>query len=160
MAINIGLLQIRVEWKRSFLDVFYCMYPRRPPTSPQANPCVPHTCGAWKGIPEHPWVGGGRIETNKDGLVGVFRLGTGVAAMAGGGTCEIRNLTGTLRTGLQGLPSWVFLLSCTRHAWESCTAQKKPTGKALLARTLFPNRVTLKNSAVVSVAAATATTTD
>ena len=64
------------------------MYPRRPPTSPQANPCVPHTRGAWKGIPEHPWVGGGRIETNKDGLVGVFRLGTGVAAMAGGGTCE------------------------------------------------------------------------
>ena len=87
-------------------------------------------------------------------------MGTGVAAMAGGGTCEIRNLTGTLRTGLQGLPSWVFLLSATGHAWESCTAQKKPTGKALLARTLFPNRVTLKNSAVVSVAAATATTTD
>ena len=87
-------------------------------------------------------------------------MGTGVAAMAGGGTCAIRNLTGTLRTGLQGLPSWVFLLSATHHAWESCTAQKKPTGKALLARTLFPNRITLKNSAVVSVAAATATTTD
>ena len=40
-----------------------------------------------------------------------------------------------------------------------CT-EKTKTGKALLARTLFPNRVTLKNSAVVSVAAATATTTD
>ena len=144
------MLQMGVEWKRSFLDVFYCMYPRRPPTSPQANPCVPHTRGAWKGIPEHPWVGGGRIETNKDGLVGVFRLGTGVAAMAGGGTCEIRNLTGTLRAGLQGLPSWVFLLSATVHSWESCTAQKKPTGKALLARTLFPNRVTLKNEAFVT----------
>ena len=93
-----GLLQMCLERGLSLLDDFYCMYPRRPPTSPQANPCVPHTRGAWKGIPEHPWVGGGRIETNKDGLVGVFRLGTGVAAMAGGGTCEIRNLMDSLRT--------------------------------------------------------------
>ena len=89
-----GLLQMCLDLKRSFLDDFYCMYPRRPPTSPQANPCVPHTCGAWKGIPEHPWVGGGRIETNKDGLVGVFRLGTGVAAMAGGVRAKYVTLRG------------------------------------------------------------------
>ena len=132
---------IRVEWKRSFLDVFYCMYPRRPPTSPQANPCVPHTCGAWKGIPEHPWVGGGRIETNKDGLVGVFRLGTGVAAMAGGGTCEIRNLMDSLRTDLQGLPSWVFLLSDTLHTMPRVTDQKNPAWKALQARSQCPCNV-------------------
>ena len=67
-----------------------------------------------------------------------------------GGTCEIRNPIGEQRTGLQGLPSWVFLLSAIVHSWESCTAPKKPTGKALLARTLFPNRVTLKNEHFVT----------
>ena len=87
--------------------------------------------GAWEAT-----VGG-----RNDALCGLWGEGTYVWLRR---TCVNCNTIGERRTGLQRLPSWIFLLSATRHAWESCTTQKKPTGKALPAHTLFPNSVTSK----------------
>ena len=50
---------------------------------------------------------------------------------------------GERRTGWQGLPRWFFLCSATPPCVVCCTEQKKPTGKPLQARTLFPNSVTI-----------------
>ena len=47
-----GLLHEYMGHETSFTEVFSRTHPGPPPTSPQANPCVPHACGAWKGIPE------------------------------------------------------------------------------------------------------------
>ena len=66
-------------------------------------------------------------------------MGTGVAAMAGGGTCEIRNLMDSLRTDLQGLPSWVFLLSATGHSYMG----------EFTTWAVYPNRVLLAEDSII-----------